>query len=553
MRKLFILSLLAMMIAIGGCGGGGTSADPLGTDSITFADAAGSGAVSINGALTLKATVKNAAGAAVMGREVSFGFVSKGSGTGATLASTSANTNGAGEATILYRAGATAGYDVVRAYLSNGTYADVNITVGSPTAGERQVTVTATPAALIAGQTSVIVAQVNNADGTVASGLAVTFQFLGGVAAPSGGSLTVVSATTDASGMAYATYTAGGNSSTLSVQDVVEAKVTGSTGAAVTITRRPGTATGGVTVTVTTSSASLSAGSQSIITATVLNADGTPAAGQTVTFTASTSNSGAANPTPGSSATNADGMAFATYTAGNNSLGSIVYDVVTASVAGVASGVIITRTASTAGTYAVSISPSSASVTAGQVSIITATVTGGSTAAGITVYFTLPVNGSGATLSAPSATTDNSGKAVVIYQPGPNTATINVQDAVQAAVGTATSAVAITRTGSSTSAFSITVSASPATLTLVNANSVIAAKVMNNAGTAISSVSVTFTVTGGGTLPAPETATTDGSGNAVIIFTGGPAGRLTGETDVVTASITVGGNTYTNAVVITYP
>ena len=40
MRRLFILLSLAMMIAvaIGGCGGGsgGTSADPLGTDSITF-------------------------------------------------------------------------------------------------------------------------------------------------------------------------------------------------------------------------------------------------------------------------------------------------------------------------------------------------------------------------------------------------------------------------------------------------------------------------------------------------------------------------------------
>ena len=40
MRKIFILSLLAMMIAwgIGGCGGGGegTSADPLGTDSLMF-------------------------------------------------------------------------------------------------------------------------------------------------------------------------------------------------------------------------------------------------------------------------------------------------------------------------------------------------------------------------------------------------------------------------------------------------------------------------------------------------------------------------------------
>ena len=202
MRKLFILSLLAMMIAwgIGGCGGGveGTSADPLGTDSITFADAAGTGQVNPNGALTLKATVKNAAGTAVVGREVSFGFVSNASG--ATLTSSIANTDGAGEATILYRAGATAGSDVVRASISNGAMMDVNIAVGGGGGSAYALTISASPAVLAAaGGQSVVTANVKNADVAV-SGATVNFSVVAGGSAL--GSVSPAAAITDGSGNA---------------------------------------------------------------------------------------------------------------------------------------------------------------------------------------------------------------------------------------------------------------------------------------------------------------------------------------------------------------
>jgi hypothetical protein len=308
------------------------------------------------------------------------------------------------------------------------------------------------------------------------------------------------------------------------------------------------------TISVIAAPTSLGAGASSIITATVLHADGTAATLRSVTFSISPNNSG------GTITVNDDGknngIATATYTAGTVASAGSIQDTVKASIENGASAVVfITRTAaSTTGTYTVAVSPSPASVTAGQVSIITATVTNGSNAAvGVSVDFTLPINGSGATLSAATATTDTSGKAIVIYQPGVTSPTLSIQDTVQAAVGTAISAVAITRTGSSTSAFIIAASAAPAALTADNSNSVVTANVKNNVGTVISGVTVTFTVTGGGTVPAPGTATTDGSGNAVIIFTGGPGARPTGETDVVTASITVSGNTYTSAVVLTYP
>jgi len=234
MRRLYILSLLAMMIAlgIGGCGGGvveGTSADPLGTDSITFADAAGCGAVSPNGALTLKATVKNAAGTAVVGREVSFGFVTNASG--ASLTSYNANTNAAGEATILYMAGATTGSDVVRASISNGAKMDVNITVGGGSAGA--LTISASPKTLAAvGGQSVVTATVKNADVAV-SGVTVNFSVVAGGSA--GGSVSPAAAITDGSGNAVTTYRGGAVAKST---DTVQASITigGNTyGSAVTI------------------------------------------------------------------------------------------------------------------------------------------------------------------------------------------------------------------------------------------------------------------------------------------------------------------------------
>jgi hypothetical protein len=575
MRKLFILSLLATMIAwgIGGCGGGsgGTSADPLGTDSMMFGhknDATGTDwSLAIQttpmGSVVLTAKVKNASGTAVAGREVTFGF--KANQSGATLNASEVNTDAAGEATIIYTAGMVAGFDVVRASISNGATLDTNIYV-SLGAGGIQIALEASQTSLSAGQNSILTATVTDSEGNPFFGEPVTFVLFSD---NSGATLTTLNGTatntTDGSGKVTAIYTAGVNNPTLNVQDTVKAGVVGAS-AAILMTRTGGGGGAGFKMTITAIPESLGSGQMSVITATAtsLNADGTftPVVGQTVNFGFVVNNSGAAL-TVVRSKTDSAGTAIATYTAGSGSPDISVQDAVTASVTDAtgtysAGAVIITRTAFT---YAVSISPSPASVTAGQVSIITATVTSGSApAGGVTVTFTLPVNlnQSGATLTTPSgtgttvtATTDGSGKAVVIYQPGTTSPTLTVQDTVQAAVGTATSAVAITRTGSSTSAYSITVTASPATLAADNSNSVIMANVKNNAGTVISGVTVTFTVTGGGTVPAPGTATTDGSGNAVIIFTGGPGARPTGETDVVTA--TVNGTVYTNAVIITYP
>ena len=105
-RLFFFLAAALVALGIGGCGGEGKSSDPLGTDSLTFGDSSGSAVLQLdpNGAVQLTAKVKDAAGKEVADREVSFEFVTNASG--ATLTSTKVNTNAAGEATILYRAGA---------------------------------------------------------------------------------------------------------------------------------------------------------------------------------------------------------------------------------------------------------------------------------------------------------------------------------------------------------------------------------------------------------------------------------------------------------------
>jgi hypothetical protein len=171
------------------------------------------------------------------------------------------------------------------------------------------------------------------------------------------------------------------------------------------------------------------------------------------------------------------------------------------------------------------------------------------------IFFSIPSNNSGATLAAQSGITDSSGIAYTIYTAGSNHPGVPVQDTIQANIKEFSGFLIITRTGGSSPDFTITVVAAPSTLTHDDSSSIITANVKSNvgSGTPVNGVTVTFTVTGGGSVSDPGTATTDGNGNAVITFTGGGGARAAGETDVVTASITIGGNTYTDAKVITYP
>ena len=541
MRRYLILLIVAVTaFSIGGCGGG-SSADPLGTDSITFT---GAGSVGRNGTLLLTATVKSASGAAAAGRDVTFGIVTNESA--ATLNTGEARTDTIGDATVIYRAGGVSGVDIVRASINNGAYRDIAITVGTGGTGELTLNVTPTIISLGAGAQTIITAQVLNEDGKPAAGQTVTF-----TTDPnnSGAATTPGSSTTNAAGKAFTTYTAGSNSLGSTVFDVVTASVTtaaGSAAAEVLITRTAAAA-GGATVNVTSSLSSLRAGAQAIITADVLNPDGTPAAGQTVNFTTDPNNSGATL-LPASGTTNAAGEAFATYTAGNNSPGTIVYDVVTASIAGASSGLIITRTAAAAAGVTMTVTASLESLAAGSQSLITAEVldTDGTPATGQTVTFTTSPNNSGGATAPGSALTNADGKAFATYTAGsllPGTTVFDVVTAsVTGAAGDAADSKIITRMAAATAGFTMTITPSLTTLS-AGSQSIITAKVLNADGTPATGQPVTFTTSPSNSgaldpMPASIPSLTNADGMAFATYTAGTNSPGSIVFDVVTASVT---------------
>jgi hypothetical protein len=488
-------------------------------------------------------------------------------GNGASLSVVNDRTASGGLAKVLFTSGNSMYSDIVQVTTEVGATASIYINKTGGLTEPSIKTLEASNKEVAAGQSSVITANIVDGSGSPVMGVPVTFAIpvngSGAVFSYNGGSYLTYLTYTDVGGNATAVYKAGNGDPYNDVYDSVMAEISGTgyySSKAVDIKRTKGTAptTTDLSVTLAAAPTSVAAGQTSLITATVA---GDEKSGAAVTFTIPVNASGASFINSGGFAVSTitvtasgTGTATAIYLAGSTSSGVSVQDTIQAVLANGANGaVIVTRTSTTTSFYTVTIAASPTSVKAGQVSIITATVTStsGSTttpAGGVTVTFTLPVYSSNPTLSAYTATTDASGKAVVVYQPGITNPTVTVDDTVQAAVGTAASAVAITRTGSSTSAFSINVVPVPTTLATPTSNSVVTANVKNNAGVVISGVTVNFTATTG-TLSAAS-ATTDGSGNAVVTYTGdGVAGA---HTDVVTARITVDGNIYTAATVITY-
>lgn len=568
MRKLFILSLLAIMIAwgIGGCGGGsgGTSADPLGTDSLTLESAASQ--VNSNGAVALKATVKNAAGTAVVGREVLFAVVSNASG--ATLNSYSANTDGAGEVTILYRAGATAGSDVVRASISNGATMDVNITVAGSAGGSR-ISVNASTQSLAAGQNSILTATVTDGSGNLLSGQTVTFAFV--TPTTIGSTITTINGVTDGSGQAVAVYTAG-STGTAGVVETIQAAVgvigvNGSV-AFVEITRSAGSATG-YSMAIAANVTSLKAGESSVITATVTNAaTGAVVGGQLVTFTFVTPTTIGSTLTTLNGTTDGSGRAIAVYTAGSTGTASIQETVkATVGTIGVdasTEAVTLTRTTSViappAG-YTMSVAAAATTLIAGQSTVITATVTNtdtGTVASGKTVEFVFvaPATTIGSTLTIVNGTTDGSGRAVAVYKAG-SAGTSSVQEAIQASVGIkgvdfSANAVVITREVGGSGGVGVSLSLTADKTSLAPGEStIIRVTVVDSSKLPVLGQLVTFDLRipnmSGATLTSLN-ETTDAQGKAKTVYTAG----YTGGQDIVQAKVIIGGvATAADALVIT--
>lgn len=553
MRKSFILSLFAMMIVLGvnGCGGGGTSADPLGTDTLTLTGSATQ--LAPNNTAVLSATVKSASGALVVGREVSFNFAANASG--AVLYSWSATTNNAGVASVLYKAGAGAGVDAIRASLSNGAFQDIGITVaaagGGGGAGSR-IALSGSAISMATGQNSLLTATVTDSAGNPVSGQAVSFSFISN--ASGAAALTVLSGgLTDVSGRAVAVYTAGAGSPGIEVQDTVKAEIAGVSASAMILTRTSTTApVSTATLSLTAGTTALTAGQSSILTARVADQSGKPLSGQVVSFRflgGGAAASGGALTVINGGSTDANGQALAVYTAGNNTPIAGIQDTVEALVTGASGVVIITRTASTAVApvgYRMALMADVASMAAGQSAVVTATVTDGSgnPASGQAVTFALLNNNSGASLATLNGgTTDASGKAISVYTAGATTPASSVQDTIQASVTGSTGAIVMTRTAAGSgggTGVRMTVNATPTSL-IAGAMSVIVAQVDNADGTAAPGLAVTFGfVSNNSGAPALTVVngTTDGSGQAIATYIAGSNFAGLSIQDAVSASVT---------------
>lgn len=374
------------------------------------------------------ATITDGSGNPVSGQAVTFTLLIDNST--AILTTVGGTTDASGKALAVYTAGATSPttsvQDTIRASVTGSTGAVIMTRTAStavPPVGYR-MTLTADVTSLAAGKNAIVTATVTDSSGNPASGQTVTFAF-NPTPAPSGGSLTtLISGVTDASGRAVAIYKAGATNPTTSVEDTIQASVTGYTSGAIVMTRTASTATppAGYRLTVTATPVSLAANAMSVIVAKVINnADGSDASGVAVTFAKLIDNSGATLTTVGSGITDASGTAIATYTAGNNTPSLSIQDVVTASVTGSAGAVIITRLP-TLGTGNRIISfteipetlPDTpvSGVVIMKVKVTTDNLT--SPVVGVTVTFTILAGGTG-TLSSSTATTDTNGEAYVIF------------------------------------------------------------------------------------------------------------------------------------------
>jgi protocatechuate 3,4-dioxygenase beta subunit len=444
----------------------------------------------------------------------------------------------------------------------------------TPTTGSgQQITAfTGSPTSLSSGQTSILTVKVTNSAGTAVSGKAVTFDF---TVNNSGGTVNALNGgITDAGGQAVAIYTAGANTTALSLEDTISATCVKAT-AALIITRTASTSSG-LQINLSAAVTSLTAGQTSIISATVTDTSGNPVRNETVTFTKLIDHSTMGLTILGTGTTDASGKAIAVYTAGTANPTADVQDTIEASVSSGASNgaVVITRIGSSTTTvtpgYKMNLTASVTSLAAGEHSILTATVTDGSgkTSGGQTVNFAFVNNNSGTpALSIVSGTTDAAGRISTIYTAGSGSSGSSVQDTISATVTSggysSTDAVIITRTASTATpptGYKMTLTATPDSL-IAGAMSVIVAQVNNGDGTAASGQTVTFgfvTNNSGATLAnfngvttAPVTGITDANGTTVAVYTAGNSSPSLSIQDAVSASVTGPAGSSAGAAVIT--
>ena len=522
-----LLILFVLFFCLNGCGNKEDAITPTAGTGQQIAAFTGS-PTSLSSGQTSILTVKvtNSAGAAVSGKAVTFTILSNNSGATITTLN-GATTDAGGQALVLYTAGATNPtadvQDTIQASVTGATGVVIITRISTSTASTgHRMTLTSAATSLAAGQSSIITATVTNGSGNPASGQVVTFLLLSN---NSGATITPLNGgTTDAGGQASATYTAGANSSTTNVQDMIQASVADAT-SAIIITRTAVSSTG-LRLALIADVTSLAAGQTTIIRATVTDGSGNPASGQAVTFTMLSNNSGAPPLTIlGLGVTDAGGQASATYTAGASNPTAGLQDTIQASVTDATSAIIITRTASSGATStaaSLDLLAQPTTVKSDDSTTSTITVRALNTLSAALSGVTITMGTDTGILSAPTAVTGSDGKATLTFSSGSNP--FNRTATITATAGTATKQIPVQIVGSTvtlTSSATMLPDDGSSTITLT-----VTAK--DAGGNTVSGTAVTLTPSGAGSVTiTPATGTTNGSGAFTATVAGTAVGAVT--------------------------
>jgi len=539
----------------------------------------------------ITATVKDDTGALVTGQAVTFGYVTAPpSGAGNLQVVGTGTTDADGQATAIYTAGSANAtlkvQDIIRVSIPASAKAVIITRTAAAGSSETayNLSITASPTSLKIGKNSIITATLTSGSGAAANGKTIAFAFVGTAASGAANPVVLNGGVTDANGRAYAIYTAGANTPTSNLEDIIGATYTYTDGvatAAVILTREasPITPTG-YNISLTASVTSLKAQQYSILTASVKDATGNAANNQAVTFSfVGTAASGAAPPVVlNGGVTDANGNAYAVYTPGANLPTEDLQDTIQASVTGATAAIIITRSGTASAStvppgYIITLTPEKTSLKTGEKSILTAIVKDGSgnLVSGLRVTFeTLLPSPSGALApTVVNGTTDASGQATAIFTAGSTSPTLEVQDTVKASVNSggyyAASAAIITRVASTAvpqAGYMLTLTAEKTSLK-AGKSSILTATVEDASGNLVSGLTVTFTTLApspsgatlsdidAGTSGLTATGVTDANGRAIAIFTAGSTSPTLEVQDTVSASVTDGTYTAANAIIIT--
>lgn len=592
LRPIWLLICIAILFSITACGGSqdtSSSDDGSNTDTDTSVQidifTASVTSLSAGQSSILMARVSNSAGNVVSGATVSFAFITGGNNTGGTVVTLNGGlTDAGGKAYAVYTAGSTTTNlqldDTIQATCDTATAAIVITrlaTTATPTAGY-QVTLSSSPSSLLSNQSSVITATVTSS-GSAAANVPIVFSF---ITNESGGNVTQLGTTTDGSGTAIAVYRSGSTSPTADVQDTISASVNAGAAWGAVIITRVGSASStsvipGYIISITTDTTTVTAGQSTIVAVKVTDSTGNAQEGMTVTWATPIDNSGGS--LTGLGPTDASGTAIALYTAGSASASTVVQDTIQASVSyggySAAAALIITRTGSSSvlSGYSMTVVASETTVRLGGSSIITATVLDPSNnpVEGLSVVFGFLTNNSGANITnLGSGVTDASGRAVALYTAGTTASTIDVQDAISATVVSggysAYGAVLLVRTGSSSTTtvpdgFMMSLTASSTSVSSGQI-SILTAAVTDGNNNPVSGLTVTFQIisnnsganltnAAGNVTATTVTGTTDAAGRAVAQYRGGTTSSSSTLQDSISASVSSGGYSAADAIVIT--